>query len=508
MKGLLPTFAFLLAIVAIILYAIVRIVLTIVLAHEYGAADLFFAVMLLAAELFILLHALGYAIALLRSTRATDIKDLPVPPLPYPPPPVAILVAARHEPREVLEDTFRALTNLRYTAKTIYFLDDSSDEPYRREAEEICAKYDLKLFRREPRHGAKAGIVNDCLKTLTETYVAVFDADQCPLPGFLAPLIPILEARPDLAFIQTPQFYSNAQASHVAAGATFQQAVFYEYICEAKGTHESMFCCGTNVVFRREALVAVGGMDETVVTEDFATSVKLHMAGWKSLYYNHVGTFGMGPETLAAYFKQQSRWARGTVGVFRKVLAGFLRHPFALKLSQWWEYLLSSTYYFVGIAFTMLMLCPVAYLFFGVPSFFIHTEIYVSVFVPYFALSLGVFLTTLRVRHYRARDLFAGQALTYIAFPVLIAATIAGLLGSQGTFGITDKGKGRAMPWRSLWAQFLFLFLNFTALVWGLNRFWYERDASILVNCFWALYHCAIMTGVLYFNEDLTEAAA
>jgi hypothetical protein len=28
------------------------------------------------------------------------------------------------------------------------------------------------------------------------------------------------------------------------------------------------------------------------------------MTGWKSTYYNHVGTFGMGPEALAEYFKQ------------------------------------------------------------------------------------------------------------------------------------------------------------------------------------------------------------
>ncbi|HPM40904.1 MAG TPA: glycosyltransferase [bacterium] len=507
MGALLKSVVFLGVIIAITVYAIVRIVLTVALAPEYSLTDRLFSFGLLLAELFILLHATGYAVALLRATRANDIGEIPVPPLPYPPPGVAILVAARHEPREVLEETFRNLTNIRYPSKTIYFLDDSSDEKYLREAEEICLKFNLKLFRRQERHGAKAGIVNDCLKGLTDKYVAVFDADQNALPGFLDPLIPILEANPKLAFIQTPQFYSNIDSSHVARGATFQQAVFYEYICEAKGTNESMFCCGTNVVFRREALLSVGGMDESVVTEDFATSVKLHMAGWKSLYYNHVGTFGMGPETLAAYFKQQSRWARGTVGVMRKVLSSLARHPLSLRLSQWWEYMLSSTYYFVGIAFVLLMICPVAYLFFDVPSFLIHTDIYISVFVPYFSLSLGVFFVTLRARRYRARDLFTGQMLTYVAFPVLAVATAMGLLGAQGTFGITDKGRGRAMPWTSLWPQFLFMFLNFAALVWGINRYWYERDASILINCVWALYHFAIMCSVFYFNEELSEEA-
>lgn len=500
MWNLIKNISFIAAIISIIAYAIVRIVLTMMLAHEFVWADQVFSFALLFGEIFILVHALGYAIDMVTASRAKDIKERAVPELPFPPPPVAILVAARHEPREVLEETFRSLTNLRYPAKTIYFLDDSSDESYRREAEEITAKFDLKLFRRRERHGAKAGIINDCLKTLAEKYVAVFDADQNPAPSFLTPLIPILEAEPKLAFIQTPQFYSNIEESRVARSAAFQQSVFYEYICEAKGSNESMFCCGTNVVFRREALVSVGGMDELVVTEDFATSVRLHMSGWKSLYYNHVGVFGMGPETLAAYFKQQGRWAKGTIGVFRKIIANFLSHPLRLKPGQWWEYFLSGTYYFVGIVFMTLMLCPVAYLLFNVPSFFLHNEIYLSVFVPYFALSMGIFIFTLRERLYRARDLLLAQVLAYITFPVLALSAVTALFGYQGSFGITMKGKGERLPWITLWPQLTFLFLNLIAFVWGLNRFWYERDSSVIINCIWAFYHFCIMMGVFYFN--------
>ena len=490
-------------IIAIIIYAIVRIFYTFALSPEYVLVDRIFSFTLLFGEMFLLVHALGYGIDLYKSTSVSvrDASDEHFFNIPSPPPEIAILVAARHEPKDVLERTFTALKNLRYPSKHIYFLDDSSEQKYKREAEELASKYDLILFRREERHGAKAGIVNDCLKTLKEKYVAIFDADQNPLPGFLLKLIAILEADPKLAFIQTPQFYTNMDASHVARGSAYQQAVFYEYICEAKGSRESMFCCGTNVVFRAKALKSVGGFDETVVTEDFATSIKLHMNGWKSLYYNHVGTFGMGPETLGAYFKQQSRWAKGTVGVFRKVILNFLKHPFKLSFTQWWEYFLSSTYYFVGLAFTFLMICPIAYLFFDVPSFFLRSDIYASVFLPYFSLSIAVFLFTLRSRNYKVRNLFTGQVLTYITFPVLIVSTIQGLFGLQGTFSVTEKGKGHRLSYWSLWPQLLFLFANYTAFVWGINRFYYERDIALLINCIWVLYHTFIMCGVLYFNQ-------
>ncbi len=487
-------------IAAVIFYGCIRLLFTVALAPDYSALERLFAWLLLGAELFILVHALGYALHLLRASRIRDIAERAPPPLLVPLPEVAILLAARHEPKEVLRDTFRALADLHYPAKQVYFLDDSSDESYLREAEQIAEEFGLTLFRRELRRGAKAGIVNDCLKTLTAKYIAIFDADQQPMPDFLLKLVPFLEEDEHLAFVQTPQFYSNIIDNRVARGAGFQQAVFYEYICEAKGSEQSMFCCGTNVIFRREALLSVGGFDESVVTEDFATSLKLHLKGWRSLYSNHVAAFGMGPETLRAYFTQQGRWAKGTVGVLRKTIAGFFRRPWALSLEQWWEYFLSGTYYFVGLAFLILMVCPIVYLFAGIPSFFIHPEIYVSVFVPYFALSLGIFFVTLRSRRYRVRDLLTGQILTYITFPVLLRAVFSGLLGIQGSFAITAKGKGDALPLTALWPQLTFLLLNFSALVWGLNRFYYEREPSVLINCLWVVYHWVIMMFIFYFN--------
>lgn len=502
MKEKLKAIALIAVILAIIIYSMIRITFTVILSGEYAWFENVFSFMLLAGETFILIHATGYAIDLVRANKKEESLFFLSQKFSYPPPEVAVLVAARHEPKEVLERTFRSIMNIRYTAKNVYFLDDSSLEKYKKEAEDIAAHFGLHLFRRESRHGAKAGIVNDCTRTLQEKYIVIFDADQNPMPDFLEKIVPIMEANEKLAFIQTPQFYSNIKENRIARASGYQQAVFYEYICEAKGSSEAMFCCGTNVIFRKDALLAVGGMDETVVTEDFATSVKFHLAGWKSLYFDHVSTFGMGPETLGAYFQQQSRWAKGTVGVFRKVIQSFFKNPFKLKFSQWWEYLLSGTYYFVGIAFTLLMICPVAYLFFHVPSFFIHQDIYFSVFIPYFGLSLGVFFLTLKDRNYSVKSLFLGQMLMYITFPILIRSAVSALFGFQGTFAITQKGAGKALPYLKLWPQFTFMLLNYTALVWGMNRWYYEKDFSVLINCIWAFYHFMVMLSVFYFNVE------
>lgn len=490
------------AIIAIIIYFVVRA--TLFFSAQYTPLEKIFAGALVLAEFFVLLHGFGYVLNIFKIIRKKEWPDEVFAP-ESDGPSVAILVAARHEPKEVLRDTFIALYNLNYKNKTIYLLDDSTDENCQEDSRELSGEYGLKLFCRKIRHGAKAGIINDCLKNINEKYVAIFDADQNPLSEFLNVLIPILEKDERLSFIQTPQFYSNIADNKIARAAEFQQAVFYEYICEGKSSSGSMFCCGTNVVFRTEALKQVGGLDESTVTEDFATSIKLHSNGWRSLYYNHVYAFGMGPESLGGYFKQQFRWAMGTISVFRQLALRLISRPFSLTFRQWWEYFLSSSYYLIGLAFFCLMVCPIAYILFRIPSFFARPEIYFLAFLPYIMLTMSIFYQVLKGRRYRPSDLLLGQLLGFCTLPVYMRAAVSALIGIKGTFGITEKGKAKSLSYIKLWPQIMFLFLNFIAFVWAMNRFIYEREPAVLVNGLWAFYHFCLLLGIFYFNEGLEK---
>lgn len=484
--------------IGIIVYGVVRT--TLFFYSAYSGVEKIFALMLVSGELFVLMHGLGYALNIIQALTRPEVAEgagISQKGEPW----VAILVAARHEPREVLESTFITINNIRYKNKNVYFLDDSSEPRYKREAEELAEQYGLRLFRRDKRRGAKAGIINDCVKTLTEQYISIFDADQNPMPEFLNALVPMLEADEKLAFIQTPQFYTNIDESRVARGAAFQQTVFYEYICEGKSSNDSMFCCGTNVIFRRKALEDVGGLDESTVTEDFATSVKLHTKGWRSFYYSHVCVFGMGPENLTGYFRQQFRWAVGTISVLKIVMWQFMTRPLSLSMSQWWEYFISSSYYLIGLAFFFLMICPMAYLLFRIPSFFALKEVYFTAFIPYIILSLGVFYIVLKDRHYRPRDLFLGQLLGAVTITVYMRAALSAIIGVKTDFGITGKNKGSATSYALLWPQLLLVFLNFVAIVWGLNRYFYEGETAIIINCFWAFYNFIMLSAIFYFNE-------
>ena len=268
--------------VAIMLYLMARTILF--LNADYHWYEKGAALALLCAETFTMIHALGYFLNIYHVLRSPGRKGISLDEVreleDYPP--VAIIVSSYHEPLDVVEDTLICFYNLTYPNKHIYFLDDTRYEPGRLEGEEaeeyraavdaMCRRISVNLFRRRW-HGAKAGMINDFLAFLDgnppegfefqefaqrprsdkEKYIAVFDADQNPLPDFVEPLVSIMEGHDRLAFIQTPQYYSNFENNRVARAAGLQQAVFYEYICEGKES------AGCHVLLRHQRDVPAGG---------------------------------------------------------------------------------------------------------------------------------------------------------------------------------------------------------------------------------------------------------
>lgn len=529
---LLLTILIILTLTLVSTYLIVRT--SLFFTADYILYEKIVASLMLFCELFIITHSIGYFLNVFHAIRKKkpvivvneNIDNLETFP------PVAIIVSSYKEPLNIIDDTLTCFYNLTYPNKHLYFLDDTRyDRPgndpvemvaYRKSVDDLCKRIGINLFRRKWR-GAKAGMINDFLefvengqkdgfefqhndeiqKREKEKYIIVFDADQNPIPNFVEPLVSVMEQNQRLAFAQTPQYYTNFEKNRVARAAGLQQIIFYEYICEGKSTQDAMFCCGTNVIFRREALMDVGGQDETSVTEDFATSLKFHVKGWQSIYLNKVCAFGMGPEDLGGYFKQQFRWALGTVGIFRKIVLEFIKHPTMLPLSKWWEYFLSGTHYFVGWVFFIMAICPTLYLFFRVPTFFARPDIYFLFFTPYIIISLSVFFWTLQKRNYRFKDLFSGVLLGAICFPVYMTASAIAILGLNRSFGITPKGGGKSLPLTALSAQLATAIACFAAVIWGINRLYYERTLSdaIMLNSFWCLYHFLILSTIIYYNN-------
>lgn len=513
-------------------YLFVRIYL--VLTTDLSIADGILTLGLLAAESFILVHSLGYFLnVFFVINKSGSFTPIIKEPKLNTYPPVAIVVASYKEPLDVLKDTLVCFYNLSYPNKHLYFLDDTRyelpwDTPenklkYRKSIEELCESLDINLFRANW-HGAKAGMLNDFLQYLsgnkkedfefypyskikaeeTEKYLIVFDADMNPLPDFVEYLVDVMEKRPKVAFTQTPQYYSNFEFNRVARASGLQQAIFYEFICEGKSEQGAMFCCGTNIIYRIDALLQVGGFDEESVTEDFATSLKLHKHGWESVYLNRVSAFGMGPEDLGAFFKQQFRWARGTVGTFRSLLKDFFFSFRKYSLNQWWEYFLSSTHYFIGMVFFIMVTYPIIYLFFDIPSYLADPIIYAMAFLPYMFMTALMFIWTLRKRHYGIPGILSVFVFNAVSFPVFIKAAISALFNIKVSFGITPKSGSTILSLRSLLPQIIVGLFCISAVIWGLQRLYYEREPfyGLFLNIFWTFYNFLLISSFLYFNHS------
>jgi cellulose synthase (UDP-forming) len=522
----------LLALMMIFPYLILRTILLLIVPIPWY--DKLIACFLLIAEIFSMIQAFGYFINLfyifvsdkiknVRSNSTSDLKSYPA---------VAILVASYKEPLQVIEDTLTCFYNLTYPNKHLYLLDDtrydipwnSNEDPvaYRKSIEALSELLDINLFRRKWR-GAKAGMINDFLSFLEgkpkegfefiphskndrdekAKYLIVFDADMNPFPNFVEQMVSKMEASPKLAFVQTPQFYSNFETNRLAKAASLQQSIFYEYICEGKSLKNTMFCCGTNFIMRREALIDVKGFDELSVTEDVATSLKLHIKGWSTAYLNRVTAFGMAPEDLGGYFKQQFRWALGTFGLLKKVLKEFIKSPAQLSAITWWEYFITTSHYLVGWVYFIMTMCPILYLFFGFPSYFARPEIYLLFFTPYFILSIGLFLWSLHDKKYRYRELISGTVLTMICFPIYMRATLLAFIGIKGKFSITPKKGSASLSLIALWPQLSLAIVSFTAGVWGILTLFFVQEPlfAFLVNIFWAFFHFIILSSILYYNN-------
>ena len=240
----------------------------------------------------------------------------------------------------------------------VFLLDDAG----RPELADLAEEWGAHYIHRDDNIGAKAGNLNHALAFAEAPFVAVFDCDHVPDSRFLEATLGGMED-PDVAVVQTPQHYSNAETGRLAAAAASQQDLFFGPIGRGKDTLGAMICCGTNFLVRRAALNDVGGFPVEGLIEDVELSIKLQEAQWKIVYINQVLARGLGPEDMSAYVSQQLRWARGCVYAIGLVIRGNI--PMRVRL----QYLHSCMFFLTGWTILLYISLPVIFIFTGAQPF-------------------------------------------------------------------------------------------------------------------------------------------
>jgi cellulose synthase (UDP-forming) len=252
------------------------------------------------------------------------------------------------EPLAMFEKTLAACARIRYP-HTTYLLDDTRESGFR----EVAARHGAVWLELIGLPGAKAGKINRALELTDEEFILVLDPDHLPFPEILDRVLGHF-TDPRVGFVQVSQAYYNQTRSFTAAGAADQTYAFYGPGLMGLYGHGASLAIGANCTFRRLALASIGGHG-IGLAEDLVTAIRLHAAGWHSVYVPEIVSRGLVPEDLGSFQKQQLKWSRGVYEVAFSELPRLFR---TLTWRQRISYLTVGTYYLCGITTAVFLLFP------------------------------------------------------------------------------------------------------------------------------------------------------
>ena len=356
---------------------------------------------------------------------------------------IDVLITTYGEDLATIRRTVTAALAMQGRHRT-WVLDDGRSDEVRDLAAELGARY----VRRLSSNGAKAGNINHALSIARGDLFAVFDADFVPRPTFLHETVPFF-ADDDVAFVQTPQTYGNLHTV-ISKGAAYMQAVFYRFVQPGRNRFNAAFCVGTNVIFRRAAIDAVGGIYSDSKSEDVWTSLMLHEKGWRTVYIPDALAVGDTPETIEAYSKQQLRWATGGFEIMLTHNPLSRRHP--LTLDQRLQYTVTATHYLTGIAPLLLLLVPPLQIYFDLTP--MNLTITPLTWVLYYAgfYVMQIFLAFYTLGSFRWQVLL----LASVSFPIYTRALVNAVLRRDQAWHVTGSKGAYRSPFAFITTQVLF----------------------------------------------------
>ncbi len=374
-------------------------------------------------------------------------------------------------------------------------------------------------------HHAKAGNLNYAIfsgETFGE-FILTLDADHIPKPQFLQRVLPYFYTynlfigkyeQNRIAFVQTRQDFYN-----IPPGDPFghRANLFYGPLQQGKDGMNAAFYTGTNAVLRREALISVGlqnfsdefakdekrlnefqligGVSSNSITEDMNTAMRLHGAGWKSIYHNELLAEGLAPDDLSSTLKQRLRWAQGTIQVL--VRENPLTKP-GLTFWQRLQYFKTMYSYFSGFATLIFIACPIIYFFTDIipvktygPDFVIH-------FFPAFIINRLTFLAA--TWGIPAREVWRSEQYAIALFPLLIQAVLSVFTGQKLSFQVTPKQRQSGIYLRLVWPQLVVFVLTILGILWSLYRFaigHLNYPGVHLLNGAWAIYNLLLLWAII-----------
>lgn len=403
------------------------------------------------------------------------------------------------EPYDMFVRTLAAARQVRYP-HTTYLLDDTRDPRFADLAREMGAVH-LEIVG-EP--GAKAGKINRALEMTDEEFILVLDPDHIPFPELLDRVLGYF-ADPAVGFVQVPQAYHNARESFVARAAAEQTFTFYGPTMQGMYGTGTSVAIGANCTFRRTALESIGGHG-IGLAEDLVTSIRLHAAGWTSVYVPEVVSRGLVPADLDSFLRQQLKWSRGVHEVlFREYPRAFRRLTAHQKIS----YLMIGSYYVVGLTTLIYVAIPLIYLWLGAQPAAVLLAEYLQHALPIGLLGAIIYRFEQRWLCDPVRERgwhWRGTLLKIGSWNVYLGGLILAVGGVDVPYIPTRKERHRGSFWNLARAPLLTIALSVVTIVWTvLQHLYFLPEAEVLITTevtvgmvMFLLVNIVLMSGRVY----------
>nr|MDA8388411.1 UDP-forming cellulose synthase catalytic subunit [Nitrospiraceae bacterium] len=449
------------------------------------------------------------------------------------------------EPEEIVQVTALACLQMDYPAQklNIFILDDggttrklNSPDPAAARAagqrasrlKEIARDLGINYMTREDNEHAKAGNLNNALKFTGMGYyrhrqegewlnfgrlsgpgelVLVLDCDHVPTRDFLTNTAGFFLGDEKLCLVQTPHFFINPNPIEKNLGthgsAPHENEMFYRAMQPGLDFWNSSFFCGSAALLSRKCLEEVGGFAGETVTEDAETALALHAKGGRSVYLPKPMICGLSPDTLEDFVVQRSRWAQGMIQIL------LLKRPFSQRGLSWQQrlcYTNNCIFWLFGLARTVFILAPLAYLLFGFQIYNASTPQILVFALPHLLCSMAA----VNYLYGEVRWPFFSELLETAQGIFLIVPVLGAIMNPRAPrFKVTPKGRNLDSDFMSTFSLpfYLILALLLTGLPAAAER-WKSyplQRGTIAVCVTWVLFNLFLVTACLGITYELKQ---
>ncbi|MFF2328443.1 MULTISPECIES: bifunctional polysaccharide deacetylase/glycosyltransferase family 2 protein [unclassified Streptomyces] len=221
--------------------------------------------------------------------------------------PVSVIVPAYNE-KECIANTLNSLAASTHPIEIIVVDDGSTDNTA--EIAESLGLPNVRVVRQE--NAGKSAALNNGVRQARYDIVVMMDGDTVFEPDTVHRLV---------------QPFGDAEVGAVAGNAkvgnrntligAWQHIEYVMGFNLDRRMYDLLRCMptipGAIGAFRREAVLAVGGMSEDTLAEDTDITIALHRAGWRVVYAEHARAWTEAPASLGQLWRQRYRWSYGTM---------------------------------------------------------------------------------------------------------------------------------------------------------------------------------------------------